>query len=217
MKITNLIFLVTLCTALTVARVLPPKQPETEEKAISPDAEQENEKDIAESDGSGSGMEMFDSSGEGSASGDEVQNDEPVQLPRPMQFPFSQFKGSVTITPMEPGINNEKSVRRPCYMCFPRGRLGRVEVTAPGGPFLMNNFGLVGYGMGYGMGPPPMGPVGSPDMGFPEYGPYNQGPCGPDGPCEDNDGPDDSDRPEPYECKYKNSFTSVLNVVAHTF
>lgn len=201
-----MLFLVTLCIAVTFARVLPEKQEKEQEKDITPENEQDDEKETAEEDGSGSAMEMLDYSAEGSASGDYEQNDGPVQLPRPMQFPFSNYKGPVTITPMEPGINKEKPYNRPCYMCFPRGRLGRVEVTAPGGPFLMNNFGLVGYGMGYpgGMGPQRgMGPVGNPDMGFPEYGPYG-GPCGPDneGPCE-GPGPDynNEPEPEPMDCK----------------
>lgn len=201
MKIITAIVLVSLCTGLINARVLPPQQQEPQPEPDSPETPEENVSsttDEENAEASGSAMEDVDAL-EGSASGlNEEQNDAPVQLPKPMQFPFMKFRGPVTITPMEPGINRQKPYRynRPCFFCFPRGRLGRVEVTAPGGPFLMNNYGLVGYGMGYpNMGMPPAGEAPNPDMGFPEYGPYGGAPCG-GGPCNEPEGPEGPEGPE---------------------
>lgn len=163
----------------------PQEQQASTTEADNPEQQSENVASADEessSNGPGSTMENDEIEASGSSgSADQEYNDSPVPLPKPYHFPFMGFKGPVTITPMEPNINRQRpfKFRRPCFFCFPRGRLGRVEVTGPGGPFLMNNFGLVGYGMGFpGMGG--MGPAGpaSPNMGFPEYGPYPVGPLG---------------------------------------
>lgn len=138
------------------------------------------QEDIDES-GSSGDVETNDGSGEfgSGGSGDEIDETQPqMQAPKPMKFRYFGLRGPVRITPLEPMVNRQKPFRRRCFFCFPRGRLGRVEMTPPGGPYLMNGFGPINE---FGMGPYPGIGLPEPGPGFPAMGGFG-GPCG-GGPC----------------------------------
>lgn len=134
-------------------------------------------------DESGSSAEVQTNEGSGElgsgGSGDDEKGPQPqMPAPKPMRFRYLGFRGPVTITPMEPMVNRQRPFRRRCFFCFPRGRLGRVEMVAPGGPYLMNGFGPMN---GFGMGPYPGIGLPEPGPGFPAMGGFGGPCCG--GPC----------------------------------
>ncbi|XP_032235904.1 uncharacterized protein LOC5510810 isoform X2 [Nematostella vectensis] len=145
------------CLGLALAAEKPAKGPEPREPESASQDKESRDDERADEDGDDSGM----------ASGDDDDDDEenPAIASGMQPKPYPGFGGPMKITPMEPSINDARPTNRKCYFCFPRGKLGRVEITGAGGPYLMNSF------MPGGMPPPMM----FPSMFYPQC----PGGCGP--------------------------------------